>query len=50
MDIGEIVKEGERALPGIPVFPATKPLPAMPQPAPEKAPAKQPERKEEVPA
>lgn len=48
MDIGKIVKEGERVLPGIPTFPKDKPLPQAPAPAPQEK-EKAPER-EKVPA
>jgi hypothetical protein len=49
MDIGKIVEEGERVLPGIPTFPTSKPAPASPQPA-APAPVKAPAEKEKVPA
>lgn len=49
MDIGKVIEEGERALPGIPTFPSTMPAPVKaPTPAPA-TPVKTPER-EKVPA
>lgn len=48
MDIGKIVKEEERALPGYtPPAPGAPAPQQRPQQTPEKAPAKQPEREKE---